>query len=735
MLLLAMSVVANAIVYGTNGSNTPENLTPEVRQLIVEAWPSGQPYVLRVRNDKDWEGAMPDDLILNVIALDEELKASGSWLEIVYTFNTRGQKTITENFYGFDTFLSFGVPVVVEFGNEEFSDVAGHLDFADYYAECSPILQTLTSRGYTGNVLWSIAPRPQGINGARADQTTWNNEAAAIVNSKAEYQPVMHLYANYQDCPVLGALQRDKLPVSLVGNGYVQEKDDFFQTLTEQALSAPVLEQTMTYAAVKFPGKKVYMTEMGFPVATSNLANTIGYEMTFFYALNTLSSYDNIAMILRHNGATRPNTGIISAKKWGDVYLGEYVPRMALLTYKLFFSNAGKTPFYNNTSAPMSVDGDAVYIGGQYFYSSSGWCEWWAQGSVPSYEVKELQSSSGTVPSASFGYYQYKQPCDTVIVAYDTVVNITYDTIGIDPSLTTFCSRCESSWWFRLFNKNLCKTLCVESVEIVMDTVITPIWGEDCDTVPVDTIPDVGIQPIDADTLHFYNETQLRDWCAAYGMGYWEVQPPKFNYSTQIQDVVPYKSQKGCTLRASIGGTDSTFMAPDATYWFKPDGCQGEGWGAGQCIPNNMHFLHESLYYGLEYCSMRDHLHLAKHEREMRPCFCDEGDLFGVIEYVTNPFTGQVVAFHDIYRWSNRYGYNLWNENLALYMVWPELAEYNTVEFQLDTYHPATGCDYTFREYFPGHATMTLYFKGQKLINGVVTSVTIADVYDAELGR
>lgn len=280
------------------------------------------------------------------------------------------------------------------------------------------------------------------------------------------------------------------------------------------------------------------------------------------------------------------------------------------------------------------------------------------------------------------------------------------------------CDKCDTgTFLFKLFHLRYC-ALC---------------------TAEQEQEPDV--QALDADTLHFYNEEDIRDWCQAHGLGTWTVEAPRFNKTTTIQEAVPYKLQTGCTLREAIGGTDSTFMAPDPAYWFKPDGCiQEDEWRDGTadpayCIPNNQHWINEELYYGLAYCSMRDHLHIAKHEREMRPCFCDGGDLFGVVEYVTNPFTGQVAVFHDIYRWSNRHGWNMWNENLALYMVWPELANYTTVTFDLNTVHEAPDCDYTFRSYFPGHATMTLYFAGMRLIDGVPVTMTIAEAYGEQLGR
>ncbi len=267
------------------------------------------------------------------------------------------------------------------------------------------------------------------------------------------------------------------------------------------------------------------------------------------------------------------------------------------------------------------------------------------------------------------------------------------------------CYKCESGVFYKLFHIRYCQK---------------------CDQVTPPEPPET-VQALDADTLFFHNETELRDWCTYHGLGSWTVQPPKFNYYEQMSDVVPYVWGKGCTMRQELGlGNDSMFFIPDANYYMVPEGCRGTS-----CIADNMQFLHEEMYSGKKYVSFRDHSHLQKEQREMSKCFCSEGDLFNVRETVKNPFTGQVVVFYDIYRWSDRNGENIWNENLKLYTVWPELANYRTVEFELDTYDPETECDYTFREYFPGHETMTLYFQGQK--NGV--TMTIAEVYGAELGR
>lgn len=731
VLALALSLSACCqVLYGTNGSNFVESLTDENIDLLLGHWPEKEPFVLRVRNDKDWPAAMPDENILRVAVLDEAMKNRGGSLVVVYTFNTRDQKTLEQNVYGWEQLQDFGIPIVPEFGNEEFADVAGHDGWDDYWSTITPLISYL--QDYPGPMLFPIAPRPAGINGPKKNHIDWNNGAAVTVNQDDRFQPVFHIYGNQKDSiGVLRDLKREKLPESLNDGSYLEDKDIFFRGLvTDFVGKSEIIPQTMAYAAATFPGKELWLTEVGPIVSTGNLSNTMGYEMAWFSALAQLSSYPQVKAIMRHNGITTSWPGIINKKRRGESSLTEFIPRLGMLTYQLWFESEGRELFINTTRTDIGIEGKANFYQGANFYSSTGWCEWWATGSIVTDRVDYLQTSQGVIPALSFGYLDQGELPPTDSCKEETVMVV--DTI-LDTTTISWpgCEKCEHMWFY-MFNRKYCNRICPSSgvilVTVSFDTTYQVI--EDCDTIPP---PSGGIQPIDADTLHFHNETELRDWNRYHGLGDWEVLPPSFVAGTPLNQLVPYTLQKGCKDRPEDLGGDTTLLAPDPTYWHLPEGCNNRnpGWGPGQCIPTPAHWTVEELYFPLGANTTRDHHHYAKHEREMRPCYCPDADLNGVNESITNPFTGQTVMFYDIYNWSNLFGYRYYNLNKLLYQVWPDMSNHKNVTFSLNTVHQETGCDFTFREWFPGHNSMTLSFQGQRYGE----KVSVADVYGPQLGR
>lgn len=187
------------------------------------------------------------------------------------------------------------------------------------------------------------------------------------------------------------------------------------------------------------------------------------------------------------------------------------------------------------------------------------------------------------------------------------------------------------------------------------------------------------VQSIDADTLNFYSETQLRNFLRRNLLADYTVIPPTF---------VPYQ--------------DYLSVVPGNFYYnvIDPE--------TGVAVSSNQHYLYEELFAGKYYVSFKDHNHTWKLNNQMIPVYCPEGDMKNVTEWITNPYTGQVVAFHDVYNWSDRNGQNIYNLNLKLWLLW-DFAP-GVVSFHIDAIHEGTGCDYTFVEFFPGHESMELNF-------------------------
>jgi len=265
---------------------------------------------------------------------------------------------------------------------------------------------------------------------------------------------------------------------------------------------------------------------------------------------------------------------------------------------------------------------------------------------------------------------------------YDTamVQTVVFDTIH-----DAACQKC-TRFWYMLFHWKYCKGC--DPFQVVPRTITTEVVTAR-DTTICGGVTQPPMQALDSDTLEFYNETQFRDFLRYYGIADYEVLPRAFDSSATILDVVPHKWM--------TNKQGDQVYAPDPAYY-----------DVG--IPENEAYLHEDLFAGKQYVSFRDHSHLQKMMREMVPVYCPDGDLFNVWEVITNPVTGQRVKFYNIYRWSDRNGQNIWNENLHLWLLWG--FDTQTTTYGIDSGDPETGCDYTFKAWFDGHNDETLYNRG-----------------------
>ena len=212
----------------------------------------------------------------------------------------------------------------------------------------------------------------------------------------------------------------------------------------------------------------------------------------------------------------------------------------------------------------------------------------------------------------------------------------------------------------------------VYEVEYICDTTII-IDGNPTDTLPTDTIPQdtIGIQPLDADTLIFHNEIELRDWLRFYGKADYDVHAPLF-------------------------GEYPCSPLPDLRTYPQP---------------SNDDYMHPERRTGLPYGVIFDHDVRKKYSTILVPSLNDSrADFCNVVLWLTNPTNGQVLELHDIFLWWDERGENLLNINKIAAQVWGFRS--GVVSFGIDIIHIPTGYDYTFLEGHPGHETMELRFEG-----------------------
>lgn len=426
IILIGVFITLSAsgqIFYGDAWTNVPENLTDEIISYIDEKVPVGGTYVACFRNDK-YTGACPDADITNTLKLRDVLASHGKWFKMIYTFQTRGQ-SIANNFYAFDQFLIEGVDIIAaKCGNEEYFKGAGHgSNFATFKTKFDPIIAGLNQRNYTGFIIFPFAKDEPAFQ-------AWNNALEAECDPHPNYTADLHLYWNEQEIPaMLTYLVNDAVPSTVISASRYGLADDFYKAVYEQVTGGDLLERTFTDVMERLPGKSFFITEFGPMVGVGNLGNTLGYEATVDWFLNQIRNYPVLA-VCKFNGPGTP-TGSVNGRSVKDLStLPTQVKRLDHYTQKLFLMNQGalaegtlitQPGSYTFSVHNLSRDvkphlinlGEGLilteryfeYLSGENYYSSSGVCQWWANGSLKTYEIDDIYVSTGeNAPALSYGY-------------------------------------------------------------------------------------------------------------------------------------------------------------------------------------------------------------------------------------------------------------------------------------------------------------------------------------------
>lgn len=422
MITITAMWTCNAqIWYGFNGTNSPANLTPEVCGKIASMYQPGQTMAYVFRNDK-YPGKCPDVEITNMIRLRDSLRAHNVGFKVIYTFNARGVVSIADNFYAYDNFTAAGIEIPADrMGNEEWAKVAHNQDWPQYVSDCTPIIDALNTRNFTGKIIFSVA---------KPDNTIWNTPAITFINSSPQYEPDIHFYLSKDECPILAEVDNDKpLPVELsTSNGYLPIKDSFYHDVYFQGIATTYFSTLCNFIRTNFPGKKMWVTEFGPPVGVGPIGGALGFEALTDYYLNLFPA-DITACACKFNccGAIGAITG--TNAKDSPAIAGAYIERLSYWTMKQFLHNTESgniTPIYSDGTYtfrfqnmnPNSIDFEGFIsvaegleissvnfeaISGEYFYSSSGVMQWWATGSDRTYDISGSQIYN-YIPAMSFGY-------------------------------------------------------------------------------------------------------------------------------------------------------------------------------------------------------------------------------------------------------------------------------------------------------------------------------------------
>jgi hypothetical protein len=203
--------------------------------------------------------------------------------------------------------------------------------------------------------------------------------------------------------------------------------------------------------------------------------------------------------------------------------------------------------------------------------------------------------------------------------------------------------------------------------------VIVPLFS--CEKEPTTPIDEPQIQSLDADTLFFKDEKQFHDFLFAHHLAAdYSIAPPKVIHDCSIlPDANTYPSQQ------------------------------------------SNDYLHEDRFTGMPFIVLFDHIATRKHINIFFPAYYDDHpgvphdlNLCGVNEYITNPQTGQVVCFYDSFNWRDENGENIFNTNKKLWLLWG--FHTGNVTFGVARIQTSTGIDFTFKDNFPEHKSLTVSF-------------------------
>lgn len=395
--ILVTAKAAGCQNYGFNGTNVPENLTPEVRQWIIDMHPVGDTVVMVFRNDK-YEGFATESDINNVVLLSNEMQDSGRVLSIIYTFSVKPEVTIEQNMYALLSFINQGVHIMaVRLGNETFFKAAGFGGiWSTYWAYANPIKQAVYGYGF-----------PILIPVADYQDTKWNPLAAMEINNDPLLHPDYHFYWGRNELDIYQDtfyIKNDQL----VKRSNVLGYDDFYIILYSEIVNSDNLSETMAWFYNMFPDKDMYITEWGAGGNVGGIGGTVGFEAANDWFLNEISGYSNVRAVCKFNGASI--TGYITPTGKLDVSTEPYIKRLAYFTLSNFYHSEGEN-IHNFTPDTVFIDKQgytATFTGitGDWD-ASSGACAWWASNSVKTYEISGLTTHS-VVPPMSYGYITYE---------------------------------------------------------------------------------------------------------------------------------------------------------------------------------------------------------------------------------------------------------------------------------------------------------------------------------------
>jgi len=401
-LILVFQKGCQGQVYGFNGTNVPENLTPEVRSWVLDMHPDT--LVMVFRNDK-YTTAAPVSDVNNVISLANEAEAQGKHLQLIYTFSVKPDVSLQDNFSAFNTFLNSGVDIMAaRLGNETYFKAAGfNADWNTYWASASVVRDALLS--YNLPIIIPIAT---------PENTKWNNPAAALINSSSIYGVDFHFYWGRNDISIYrdtNYVKNDALIKRSNAVGYAA----FYESVYSEITNSTLLPDVMAWFYDTFPNKKMYITEWGAGGNPGGMGGTIGFEAANDWFLNQISGYLGIAAICKFNGASI--TGYITPTGKLDILTEPYIKRLGYYTLYNFYQSRDsltlglKESVHNFTSDTLFLNRKgytATFTGlSGNWDASSGACAWWASNSVKSYEITGLNTYN-FVPPMSYGYVTYE---------------------------------------------------------------------------------------------------------------------------------------------------------------------------------------------------------------------------------------------------------------------------------------------------------------------------------------
>lgn len=115
-------------------------------------------------------------------------------------------------------------------------------------------------------------------------------------------------------------------------------------------------------------------------------------------------------------------------------------------------------------------------------------------------------------------------------------------------------------------------------------------------------------------------------------------------------------------------------------------------------------YLHEERFEGMDHVVLFDHIATRKILNVLIPTIKNpDANLCGVDLQLTNPETGQVVIFYDIFNWVNKNGKGIFNTNKEVYNIWK--FDVPKMNLPVKMTHIPTGSDYAF-----GHEVIKLKF-------------------------